>query len=99
MALKLEPESGSTLAEWTWTGASCPFTGTAKIVGSAVCVPSGTELVCSHEEMTASKTLRCASAAGPVVGAQGSVTITGGEGKPEEGEPTNPLSATTKETA
>ena len=99
MAIKLEAESGTTLAEWEWTGATCPFTGIAKLVGSISCVPSGAELVCSHEEMTASKTLRNGSAAGPVTGMEGRVTITGGEGTAAEGKATNPLSATTKETA
>ena len=98
MALKVEAGVGVTLAEWTWTGASCPFTGTAKLVGSITCVPSGAELACNHEEVTTSGTLRLGNALGPKAGYEGRVTISGGEGKASEGKPTNPLSATTKET-
>ena len=100
MAVKLEPEAGTTLAEWEWTGApTCPFSGKAKVVGSITCVPSGAELVCNHAEVTASKTLRFGSAAGNPAGYEGRATITGGKEKPEKGEPTNPLSSTTVETA
>ena len=101
MALKLEPEAGTVVAEWEWTGATCPFvgSGTAKVVGSITCVPAGAELVCSHAEVTAAKTLRLGSAAGPIAGYEGKTTVTGGEEEPEKGKPTNPLSVTTKETA
>ena len=100
MAIKLEPETGTTVAEWEWTGEPvCPFSGKGKFVGTITCVPSGAELVCNHAEVTASKTLRFGSAAGNPAGYEGRATITGGEGKAEEGKPTNPISSTTKETA
>lgn len=99
MMLKLEPEVGTEFASWTWTGASCPFTGGVKVVGSIECEPSGAELVCTHEAVTGQAKLRLGSEAGPKAGYEGRVTITGGEGKAAEGKPTNPISSTTVETA
>lgn len=98
MGIKFSALAGpaAVLAEFELTG--CPPISplTIKVFGSFKCIPSGATIVCNHEEITASKTLRIQSTSGPIVGFEGKTTVTGSHNVLVE--PTKPLSFTTKAT-
>lgn len=91
--IKFTPETGTVFAEFELTG--CAMAGVYKVVGSVKGVPNGSTINFTHAETTAQKTLRIGSAAGPLLGVEGSLTLTGRANKTEA---FTPLSPTTVET-
>lgn len=91
---KISPKEGTVFAEFQLKG--CVIAATYKVVGSLICPFAGVTASCTHAETTALKTLRLNSAAGPVVGIEGTGTAkaraVGSSG------PYTPLSVTTVET-
>jgi hypothetical protein len=73
--LKFTPKEGTLFAEFKLEG--CVVANTYKVVGSVLGVTDGTTTTTSHETITTEKTLRLQSAAGPLAGIEGTLTITG----------------------
>ena len=74
--LKFSPKEGTVFAEFELTGCIVgPIT--IKVVGSVTGTPEGTTTRTVHNTVTAAKTLRLQSAAGPVAGIAGALTISG----------------------
>ena len=90
------PTEGTQIAEFEFTGASCPeaVKGKYPLFGSVTCVIVGATCVFTHSEVTGTKSLRLKNAfEGPVAGLAGSITINALDPKNEAtGE--WPLSAT-----
>lgn len=96
MALKFEPASGTKLAEFELSGASCPeaLKGKYPVVGTLSGVPNGATTVFTHNSATEAKGLRLKSAAGPIAGLDASITWRGTDpSNPKTGE--WPLATTT----
>lgn len=74
-ALKVEPQGGTKLAEFELFGKECILAGKYSLVGSFIVTPEGATANVTHTKVTEAKTLRVNSAAGPVAGVEGSLTM------------------------
>jgi hypothetical protein len=96
-AVKFSPTEGTLIEEFELTECAIgPIT--IKVVGSIIGKPSGATITFVHNEVTAAKTLRLQSAAGPVAGIGGSLTLSGKDTAAGDTKFT-PLSFTTVETS
>ncbi|HUB98599.1 MAG TPA: hypothetical protein VMS11_02125 [Solirubrobacterales bacterium] len=97
--LKIEPVAGAATAfaefEISNNGGTCAAAQKVKLVGSVLVNPNGATVEFTHVEVTTQGKLRFGNAAGPKAGLEGKATITAGAKKFNEGEPTNPIAATT----
>lgn len=91
--LRFTPKEGTLFAEFELTGCIVgPIT--IKVVGSVLGVPDGATTNTTHAKVTEEKSLRLQSAAGPVAGIAGTLTIIGKDETLGDTEYT-PLSVTT----
>jgi hypothetical protein len=77
--VKIEPSSGTTWWEFLFGGESwpAPLKANYKVVGTVRGVPNGATTIFNGTEILESETLRVNSAAGPLMGLIGTVTISG----------------------
>lgn len=93
--VRITPKEGAPFAS-TFVEKCASFEGTLKWVGSVKCPVDGATILCDKDVITAEKTLRLGSLAGPVSGIFGSYTL---KGRANSSDTYQPISPTTVETA
>ncbi|HSS34369.1 MAG TPA: hypothetical protein VLL27_13920 [Solirubrobacterales bacterium] len=92
--VRITPKEGAPFAS-AIVAKCASFEGTLKWVGSVKCPVDGATILCDKEVITAEKTLRVGSLAGPVSGIFGSYTL---KGRANSSDTYQPISPTTIET-